>query len=128
MHATTRQLRITLSTTGSGARFPASSPEQTQLLLGNGEWPASESSIPSGPTAPPRAAGEFTDFNPKLAYRMESKPRGMAIIINNRHFTCGMKERVGMWLFLLLSSSRICISLGTDKDAKSLLKLFVELG
>ena len=92
---------ITCCIVGSGAGFPVSSPEQTQRLLGNGEWPTSEVSAPPSPTDQPRAAGEFTDFNPKLAYRMESKPRGMAIIINNRHFTCGMKERVGMWLFVL---------------------------
>ena len=33
------------------------------------------------------------------------------IIINNKHFTCGMKDRVG-----------------TDKDAEGLTKLFVHLG
>ena len=42
---------------------------------------------------------------------MSSKPRGMAIIINNRKFTCGMKERVG-----------------TDKDAENLHQLFHWLG
>ena len=42
---------------------------------------------------------------------MSSKPRGMALIINNRNFTCGMKERVG-----------------TDKDAEHLYSLFNWLG
>ena len=47
----------------------------------------------------------------KDAYKMSSKPRGMALIINNRNFTCGMKERVG-----------------TDKDAENLFHLFNWLG
>ena len=42
---------------------------------------------------------------------MSSKPRGMALIVNNRRFTCGMKERVG-----------------TDKDAENLYRLFQWLG
>ena len=42
---------------------------------------------------------------------MSNKPRGMALIINNRNFTCGMKERVG-----------------TDKDAENLFHLFNWLG
>lgn len=42
---------------------------------------------------------------------MSSKPRGMALIVNNRRFTCGMKERVG-----------------TDKDAENLYRLFNWLG
>ncbi len=33
------------------------------------------------------------------------------IVINNKHFTCGMKDRVG-----------------TDKDAEALTKLFIKLG
>jgi hypothetical protein len=63
-------------------------------LLGNGEWPvptASSSPLPSGLLSPI----ETIDYNPKLAYKMSSRPRGVAIIINNRHFTCGMKERIG---------------------------------
>ena len=47
----------------------------------------------------------------KDAYKMSSKPRGMALIVNNRKFTCGMKERVG-----------------TDKDAENLHQLFHWLG
>ena len=47
----------------------------------------------------------------KDAYKMSSKPRGMALIINNRNFTCGMNERVG-----------------TDKDAENLYDLFNWLG
>ena len=47
----------------------------------------------------------------KDAYKMSSKPRGMGLIINNRKFTCGMKERVG-----------------TDKDAENLYNLFNWLG
>lgn len=42
---------------------------------------------------------------------MSSKPRGMALIVNNRRFTCGMKERIG-----------------TDKDAENLHRLFDWLG
>jgi hypothetical protein len=79
-------------------------------LLGNGEWPvptASSSPLPSGLLSPI----ETIDYNPKLAYKMSSRPRGVAIIINNRHFTCGMKERIG-----------------TDKDAESLTRLFIYLG
>ena len=47
----------------------------------------------------------------KDAYKMSSKPRGMALIVNNHRFTCGMKERVG-----------------TDKDAENLYQLFEWLG
>ena len=38
---------------------------------------------------------------------MSSEPRGMALIVNNRKFTCGLKE-----------------SVGTDKDAENLHQLF----
>lgn len=81
---------------GSGTAFSTSAPPQN--LFGNGEWPGSDTTDPSSSIARPPAA-EFTDFNPKRAYKMESKPRGMAVIINNRHFTCGMKERVGEYLY-----------------------------
>lgn len=30
-----------------------------------------------------------------LIYKMSSKPRGMAVIVNNLHFTCGMGNRLG---------------------------------
>ena len=42
---------------------------------------------------------------------MNARPRGVGIVINNRNFTCGMKDRVG-----------------TDKDADSLVRLFKYLG
>ena len=51
------------------------------------------------------------DVGRKDSYKMESNPRGMALIVNNRKFTCGMKERVG-----------------TDKDAENLHQLFNWLG
>lgn len=66
-------------------------PEANKELLGNGTWPAA--TISSTPFKPPPL--ETTDYNPKMAYKMTSRPRGVAIIINNRHFTCGMKERIG---------------------------------
>lgn len=40
-----------------------------------------------------------------------SNLRGIGIIINNKDFTCGMKERIG-----------------TDRDAKALTRLFIYLG
>lgn len=86
----------TATSVGSGTAFSTSAPPQN--LFGNGEWPGSDTTDPSSSIARPPAA-EFTDFNPKRAYKMESKPRGMAVIINNRHFTCGMKERVGEYLY-----------------------------
>nr|CAD10676.1 caspase 3 [Geodia cydonium] len=61
------------------------------------------------PIPPPPEEG--TDAGRKDAYKMSSRPRGMALIINNRNFTCGMKERVG-----------------TDKDAENLYGLFNWLG
>ena len=67
---------------------------------------------PSHPlTIPPPPAEEVDAPTIKTAYKMESKPRGVAIIINNRNFTCGMKDRDG-----------------TNRDAESLSKLFPYLG
>lgn len=43
--------------------------------------------------------------------RMVSSTFFVGILINNKYFTCGMKDRVG-----------------TDRDADSLTKLFVHLG
>ena len=54
---------------------------------------------------------EGVDNIPKLVYKMNARPRGVGIVINNRNFTCGMKDRVG-----------------TDKDADSLVRLFKYLG
>lgn len=62
-------------------------------FLGNGDWPVPMATLSSGTEL--RSPVETTDFNPKLAYKMTSRPRGVGIIINNRHFTCGMKERIG---------------------------------
>ena len=70
------------------------SSEAKEEFLGNGEWPMS--SVPvSRTTSDPLSPTETVDFNPKMAYKMTARPRGVAIIINNRHFTCGMKERIG---------------------------------
>lgn len=65
-------------------------------FLGNGGWPAPMSSPAAvNPSSVRPSVVETTDFNPKMAYKMTSRPRGVAIIVNNRHFTCGMKERIG---------------------------------
>ena len=45
------------------------------------------------------------------SYQMKSYPRGLGIIVNNKIFTCGMKNREG-----------------TDKDAAALQRLFTHLG
>ena len=68
--------------------------EDTQKeFLGNGSWPSS----PTDPVPPVDTLSlvDATDFNPKMVYKMTTKPRGVAIIINNRLFTCGMRERIG---------------------------------
>ena len=46
-----------------------------------------------------------------LSYQMKSSPRGYGIIVNNKIFTCGFKNREG-----------------TDKDATALQQLFTHLG
>lgn len=67
--------------------------EGDKALLGDGDWPVAMATPSSANSL--RSPVETTDFNPKLAYKMTSKPRGVAMVINNRHFTCGMKERIG---------------------------------
>lgn len=72
------------------------SSEAKEEFLGNGDWPVPMSSVPVSRTiSDPLSPTETVDFNPKMAYKMTARPRGVAIIINNRHFTCGMKERIG---------------------------------
>ncbi len=75
--------------------FQGISDEPRKELLGNGEWPLAINSSP--PLTDPQYSPvvEGTDYNPKMAYKMTAKPRGVAVIINNRYFTCGMKERIG---------------------------------
>ena len=53
--------------------------------------------------------GDAYDF--PNSYQMKSNPRGIGIIVNNKIFTCGMKNREG-----------------TDKDATALQQLFTHLG
>ena len=57
-------------------------------------------------TPPPVQPGlrspiETTDYNPKMAYKMSTRPRGVAVIVNNRLFTCGMKERIGKYIHVM---------------------------
>ena len=54
---------------------------------------------------------EITDVNGLPCYRMKSNPRGFGVIINNKIFSGGLRDRIG-----------------TDKDAASLKALFVRLG
>jgi hypothetical protein len=75
------------------------------------DWPAPVAATPTSHPPIPPPPEEGTDVGRKDAYKMSSKPRGMALIINNRNFTCGMKERVG-----------------TNKDAENLFSLFNWLG
>ncbi|CAI8040687.1 Caspase-3 [Geodia barretti] len=75
------------------------------------DWPAPVATTPTSHPPIPPPPEEGTDVGRKDAYKMSSKPRGMALIINNRNFTCGMKERVG-----------------TNKDAENLFSLFNWLG
>ena len=53
--------------------------------------------------------GDAYDF--PNSYQMKSNPRGIGIIVNNKIFTCGMKNREG-----------------TDKDAAALQRLFTHFG
>ena len=86
--------------------------QESGKLLGDGSFPFPVAGQPSHPvTIPPPPAEGVDAPTIKTAYKMENKPRGVAIIINNRNFTCGMKDRQG-----------------TDKDAESLSKLFPHLG
>lgn len=85
--------------------------EVAKEFLGNGEWPFKQATALSGPPAIPYPPQEGVDHAPKTVYKMSSKPRGIGVVINNKHFTCGMKDRVG-----------------TDRDAEALAKLFMHLG
>ena len=86
--------------------------QESGKLLGDGSLPFPNAVQPSRPPSIPPPPSEGVDApTSKKAYKMEAKPRGVAIIINNRNFTCGMKDR-----------------LGTDKDADSLSRLFPFLG
>lgn len=103
-----------LPSVGASARghpvIPVLSNENEKEFLGNGDWPLPMTTPP--PVQPGlRSPIETTDYNPKMAYKMSTRPRGVAVIINNRLFTCGMKERIG-----------------TDKDADALTRLFIFLG
>ena len=53
---------------------------------------------------------DATDADGLPIYKMKENPWGIAIIINNRNFTCGPPERIG-----------------TDKDAEALVQLFTYL-
>ena len=99
-------------------------------FLGNGEWPVGPSSVSPGSVPIPSPPEEGVDNAPKMVYKMSAKPRGIGnitdcrlhcilttikqfpgVVINNKYFTCGMKDRVG-----------------TDRDADSLTRLFTSLG
>lgn len=101
------------SVDATGKRVVPEASQENQLeLTGNGEWPFGMATAQTGAAvAPPPPPQEGTDHAPKIVYRMSSRPRGIGLVINNKHFTCGMKDRVG-----------------TDRDADSLVKLFIYLG
>ena len=78
---------------------------------------------------------EGVDSSLKVAYRMKAKPRGIAVIINNKNFT-SVKVGSGWWLCLGWYPVRLCTLMlipsqdrnGTDRDAKALVELFMFLG
>ena len=84
-------------------------------LVGDGEtWPFDQAKLVENETvdvpAPP-SYEDLTDARSLPSYTMKANPRGLGIIINNKIFTCGMKNREG-----------------TDKDATALQRLFTSLG
>lgn len=82
-------------------------------LTGDGKWPF-ESAKPvenESIVVPDPPSEDLTDARGLPSYQMTSKPRGIGLIINNKIFTCGMKNREG-----------------TDKDAAALQRLFTHLG
>ena len=90
--------------------------EGNSSLVGDGErWPFERSQplddnssveVPHPPTS-----DDLTDARSLPEYRMKANPRGVGVIINNKIFTCGMKNREG-----------------TDRDAAALQRLFTHLG
>lgn len=83
-------------------------------LVGDGSWPF-EMAKPVGnetfEVPDPPSSDDLTDAHSLPSYQMKSQPRGLGIIVNNKVFTCGMKNREG-----------------TDKDATALQRLFTHLG
>jgi len=95
---------------------PLDTIEGNPSLVGDGErWPFDKTQ-PSDDTSsmevpPPPTSDDLTDARGLPEYRMKANPRGVGIIINNKVFTCGMKNREG-----------------TDRDAAALQRLFTHLG
>ena len=83
-------------------------------LVGDGSWPFEMAAKPleneTFEVPDPPSSDDLTDAS-LPSYQMKSKPRGLGIIVNNKVFTCGMKNREG-----------------TDKDATALQRLFTHLG
>jgi len=82
-------------------------------LVGDGKWPF-ESAKPvenESNVVPDPPSQDLIDACGLPSYMMTSKPRGIGLIINNKIFTRGIKNREG-----------------TDKDATALQRLFTYLG
>ena len=83
-------------------------------LVGDGGWPFEMTKPVENETVevpPPPSTEDLTDARGLPNYQMTANPRGVAVVINNKIFTCGMKNREG-----------------TDKDAAALQRLFTHLG
>lgn len=83
-------------------------------LVGDGSWPFEMAKPAENETfevPDPPSSDDLTDARGLPSYQMKSQPRGLGIIVNNKVFTCGMKNREG-----------------TDKDATALQRLFTHLG
>lgn len=80
-------------------------------LIGDGKWPHEQAKPVGNETVEVPPAEDITDANGLPCYRMKSSPQGIAVIINNKTFTCRMPNRNG-----------------TDKDAVALERLFTYLG
>jgi len=82
-------------------------------LVGDGKWPFEQAKPVENESnvVPDPPSQDLIDFRGLPSYKMTSKPRGIGLIINNKIFTCGMKNREG-----------------TDKDAAALQRLFTHLG
>lgn len=87
-------------------------------LVGDGKWPfalaevvENEVTKAADPPSSDDLTNDLTDARGLPIYPMKASPRGLGIVINNKIFTCGMKNREG-----------------TDKDATALQRLFTHLG
>ena len=80
-------------------------------LIGDGKWPHEQVKPGGNETVEVPAAEDIVDAKGLPCYRMKSSPQGIAVIINNKTFTCSLPNRNG-----------------TDKDADALERLFTYLG